>query len=95
MIVDCFMENKNSLSRKFGKKFLEKYFAEENRVKQLSMLKEYMLSLSLDELLAFNKEQCDKMEKILRSPDVSDERKQKIFDNLDEMIFLLKGKIAA
>ena len=82
------MENKNE-------KFLKKYFAEEDRQKQLGMMKDYMLSLNLEELIAFSKEQTDFLGKALKSPDVSDEIKMKIFDNLDEMIFLLKGKVAA
>ncbi|HFA50455.1 MAG TPA: hypothetical protein ENJ95_15690 [Bacteroidetes bacterium] len=76
-------------------KFLEKYFAEEDRKKQLSLLKNYMLSLSPEALKKFMLEPLDFLEKALKSTEVSDERKKKIFEHLDEMIFLLRGKVAA
>jgi hypothetical protein len=82
------MENKNG-------KFLEKYFAEEDRKKQLSLLKNYMLSLSPEDLKKFMLEPLDFLEKALKSSEVKPEQKKKIFDHLDEMIFLMKGKMAA
>ncbi|HFA50425.1 MAG TPA: hypothetical protein ENJ95_15535 [Bacteroidetes bacterium] len=59
------------------------------------MMKNYMLSLSLDELLAFNKEQFEFLEKALKSSDVSEDVKNKIFNSLGEMEFLMKAKVAA
>ena len=76
------------------KAFLEKYFAEENRQKQLSMLKDFMLSLPNEELLEFMQEPLRFLEKALRSPDVSQEMKDKIDRGLAEMTFLLKGKVS-
>lgn len=75
--------------------FLEKYFTEEDRQKQLSLLKDYMLSLPPEELKMFMLEPLNFLEKALKSSSVSEERKQKIFAYLDEMIFLLKGKVTA
>jgi hypothetical protein len=74
-------------------KFLEKYFAEKDRQKQLSLLKDYMLSLPPDELKKFMLEPLDFLEKALKSTDISEERKRRIFDHLEEMIFLMKGKV--
>lgn len=75
--------------------FLDKYFAEENRKKQLSMMKDYMLSLSPEKLIEFMNEPMRFFEKALKNPEVSDDTKKKIFDHLDEMTFLLKGKVTA
>ena len=75
--------------------FLEKYFAENNSEKQLSLLKDYMLSLSPDDLKNFIMEPLNFFEKALTSSKVSKEKKQHIFSHLDKMIFLLKGKGAA
>lgn len=74
-------------------KFLEKYFTEKDRQKQLSLLKDYMLSLPPDELKKFMLEPLDFLEKALKSTDVSEERKRKIFDHLERMIYLMKGKV--
>lgn len=74
-------------------KFLKKYFSENGRVKQLSLLKDYMLALPPEELKKFMLEPLDFLEKALKSADVNEERKRKIFDHLEEMIFLMKGKV--
>lgn len=74
---------------------LEKYFAEKDRKEQLNLLKDYMLSLSPDELKKFMMEPLNFLEKVLKNSEVSDERKQKIFAHLDENIFLMKGKMAS
>jgi len=78
-----------------NKEFLEKYFAEKNRTKQLSLLKDYMFSLSQEDLKSFMLEPLDFLEKALNSSAVSEERKGKILSHLDEMIFLMKGKVRA
>ena len=75
--------------------FLEKYFAEKDSKIQLSLLKDYMLSLSPDELKNFIMEPLNFFENALNSSKVSNEKKQQIFSQLDKMIFLLKGKSAA
>ena len=78
-----------------NKVFLEKYFSEKDRKKQLSLLKNYMLALSPIDLKQFMLEPLVFLEKALNSPDISIEKKKKIIDRIDEMIFLLKGKVAA
>ncbi len=82
------MENKNSV-------FLKKYFAEQNRQQQLNMLKDYMLTLSLEELTSFTLEPIHFLGDALKNPDVSDEMKSQIHNNLDELAFLMKGKVVA
>jgi len=82
------MENKQ-------KAFLKKYFAEEDRQLQLNMLKDYMLSLSLEDLTAFTMEPLLFFEQALTSPAVSEELKNKIHNQLGEMAFLLKGEVVA
>ena len=82
------MENKNE-------KFLKIYFEERDRKKQLNLLKNYMLSLSAEDLKEFMLEPLNFLEKALLSSDISDDRKKKIFENLDATIYLLKGKVAA
>ena len=76
-----------------NKKLLEQYFTEKDRTKQLSSLKDYMFSLPPDELKNFMLEPLTFLEKALKSSAVSEERKEKIFAHLDEMIFLMKGKV--
>lgn len=78
-----------------NKIFLEKYFSEKDRKKQLSLLKNYMLALSPTDLKQFMLEPLIFLEKALNSSDVSAEKKKRIIDRIDEMIFLLKGKVAA
>ena len=78
-----------------NKELLEKYFVEKDRSKQLSLLKDYMFSLSPEELKIFMLEPLDFLEKALKSSTVSEERKGKILAHLDEMIFLMKGKVRA
>ena len=75
-----------------NKELLEKYFAEKDRTNQLSLLKDYMLSLSPDDLKDFMMEPLNFLEKALKNSAINDKRKQKIFEHLDEMIFLMKGK---
>jgi len=72
--------------------FLEKYFAEKNNAKQLSLLKDYMLSLSPDNIKKFIMAPLDFFEKVLADSKVSDKKKQHILAHIDKMIFLLKGK---
>ena len=75
-------------------KFLEKYFAENDRATQLGMMKEYMLALSPEELKTFIKDQLEHLKKALLDPNVSEEMKNKIDNGLGEMAFLLKSKQA-
>jgi len=72
--------------------FLEKYFAEKSNEKQLSLLKDYMLSLSPDDLKKFIMGPLDFFEKVLTDSKISTEKKQHILAHIDKMIFLLKGK---
>lgn len=74
---------------------MKKYFAETKREKQLSMLKDYMLSLSPEELTEFVKEPIRFLGEALKSSEVSDESKASIFEKLDELTFLLSGKAVA
>ena len=74
--------------------FLQSYFAESSRVKQLSMMKDYMLSLPAEELTEFVKEPIRFLGEALKSEDVSEESKASIFEKLDELTFLLSGKAA-
>ena len=76
-----------------NKELLEKYFVEKDRSKQLSLLKDYLFSLPPEELKTFMLEPLDFLEKALNSSTVSEERKGKILAHLDEMIFLMKGKV--
>lgn len=75
--------------------FLKKYFAEPKREQQLSMMKDYMLSLSPEELTAFVKEPIRFLGEALNSKEVSEESKARIFEKLDELTFLLSGKAVA
>lgn len=75
--------------------FLQAYFAESNRVNQLSMLKDYILSLSPEALTEFVKEPIRFLGEALESKDVSEESKARIFEKLDELTFLLSGKVVA
>ncbi len=81
--------------RELNDQFLEVYFAESSRVKQLSMLKDYMLSLTPEELTEFVKEPIRFLGNALKSKDVSEESKERIFEKLDELTFLLSGKAVA
>lgn len=75
-------------------KFLEKYFAENDRATQLGMMKDYMLSLSPEDLKQFIKDQLEYLRKAMLDPNVSEEMKNKIDNGLGEMAFLLKSKQA-
>ncbi|MCC6727600.1 MAG: hypothetical protein IT258_24050 [Saprospiraceae bacterium] len=75
--------------------FLLAYFAESSRVKQLSMMKDYMLSLSPEELTEFVKEPIRFLGEALQSNEVSEESKASIFEKLDELTFLLSGRAVA
>ena len=75
--------------------FLKKYFAEPKRDKQLSIMKDYMLSLSPEELTEFVKEPIRFLGEALKSKEVSEESKARIFEKLDELTFLLSGKAVA
>jgi hypothetical protein len=75
--------------------FLNGYFAEPKREKQLSMMKDYMLSLPPEELTEFVKEPIRFLGEALKSKEVSEESKASIFEKLDELTFLLSGKAVA
>jgi hypothetical protein len=80
------MENKKE-------QFLKKYFAEPRSDKQLAMLKEFMLSLSPDELKAFVMEPLQFLLEALKSEEVSEVNKAKIKEKLEELTFLMTGKV--
>lgn len=73
--------------------FLEKYFAEAKPEKQLSMLKDFMLSLPPNELKAFVMEPLHFLSEALQSEKVSDMNKAKIKEKLEELAFLMTGKV--
>ena len=74
--------------------FLKKYFAETRSDKQLSMLKDFMLSLPPDELKAFVLEPLQFLSEALQSEKVSETNKAKIKEKLEELTFLMSGKVA-
>jgi hypothetical protein len=73
----------------------KRYFAEMDRQEQLSMLKDYMLSLNLEELKAFMLEPMHFLGNALKDKKVGMEEKSQILDQLKEMEFLLKGKVVS
>ncbi len=73
--------------------FLKKYFAETHPEQQLAMLKEFMLSLPPDDLKNFVLEPLRFLEDALKSEAVSDSDKAKITRKLEELTFLMAGKV--
>ena len=63
--------------------FLDKYFAETDRFQQLTMMKNYMLSLPLEALTEFTMEPLKSLGKELEGNKLTEAQKEKIFESLD------------
>ena len=75
--------------------FLDKYFAETNRFQQLTMLKNYMLSLPLEALTEFTMEPLQSLGKELEGNKLTQAQRESIFDTLGELEAMLRMKAVA
>ncbi len=75
--------------------FIEKYLSEKDRQRQLTFLKDYMLSLTLEELKAFVLEPLRFFGNALKENKLSPVQKKRLFKELDSVIALLKMKTPA
>ena len=72
--------------------FLDKYYTENNRLQQLTMLKDYMLSLPVIELTEFVQEPIRFFAKALEENKLTASQKKHLFKELDEVAALLEMK---
>jgi len=75
--------------------FLDKYYAESDRYLQLTMLKDYMLSLSPEVLTEFVQEPIRFFAKELEENKLTAPQRKHLFEELDEISALLKMKALA
>ena len=75
--------------------FLDKYFAETDRFQQLTMMKNYMLSLPLEALTEFTMEPMKLLGKELEGNKLTEAQKEKIFESLEELEVMLRMKAVA
>lgn len=75
--------------------FIDKYLAEKDRFQQLTMLKEYMLSLPIDDLLEFTMEPIKSLGEELKGDKLTKAQRQHLTEQLEEMATMLRMKSVA
>ncbi len=75
--------------------FIDKYLAEEDRFQQLTMLKEYMLSLPINALLEFTMEPIKELGEELKGDKLTKAQRKHLTEQLEEMATMLRMKSVA
>lgn len=72
--------------------FIDKYLAEKDRYQQLTLLKEYMLSLPVVDLLEFTMEPIKSLGEELKGDKLTKTQRKQLAEQLDEMSTMLRMK---
>ena len=75
--------------------FIDKYFAEKDRFQQLTMLKDYMLSLPVEDLLEFTMEPIKSLGEELKGDKLTKAQRKHLTEQLEEMATMLRMKVVA
>ncbi|MBK9014228.1 MAG: hypothetical protein IPM82_09090 [Saprospiraceae bacterium] len=75
--------------------FIENYLAESDRFQQLTMLKEYMLSLPVEDLLEFTMEPIKSLGEELEGGKLTKAQRKHLTEQLEEMATMLRMKAVA
>ncbi len=75
--------------------FIDKYLVEKDRYQQLTMLKEYMLALPINDLLEFTMEPIKSLGEELKGDKLTKAQRKHLTEQLEEMATMLRMKSVA